>query len=279
MSNLLSAELYKLSKGKSLFLGLLVVAGLVLLLYISLLMVDRIKSGEMGNGTGGVIVFESSETMTGELGAESMMQEVGIAGVLQQIFSGHFSGLILAVIVSIFVVKEYGTGAIKNLVGKGYSRSTIFLSKLLSTILLTIFFHLAAATISILIGIPFLGEEGLSMTNWMDVALYIGLQLLFEITAAGVFVLIGELTRNLAAAIAVCIGVLLFSTSLTALLDLLCHRIGFQPTNYWFLDLMSNCPLSEFEAEFVGRSVIVSMVWFVLAAVLGVIHFQRTDVK
>ncbi len=275
MSNLLSAELYKLRKGKSLFLGLLVVAGLVLLLYISLLMVDRIKSGEMGNGTGGVIVFESSETMTGELGAESMMQEVGIAGVLQQIFSGHFSGLILAVIVSIFVVKEYGTGAIKNLVGKGYSRSTIFLSKLLSTILLTIFFHLAAATI----GIPFLGEEGLSMTNWMDVALYIGLQLLFEITAAGVFVLIGELTRNLAAAIAVCIGVLLFSTSLTALLDLLCHRIGFQPTNYWFLDLMSNCPLSEFEAEFVGRSVIVSMVWFVLAAVLGVIHFQRTDVK
>ena len=128
MSNLLSAELYKLRKGKSLFLGLLVVAGLVLLLYISLLMVDRIKSGEMGNGTGGVIVFESSETMTGELGAESMMQEVGIAGVLQQIFSGHFSGLILAVIVSIFVVKEYGTGAIKNLVRKGYSRITIFLS-------------------------------------------------------------------------------------------------------------------------------------------------------
>lgn len=279
MSNLLSAEFYKLRKGKSLFVGLLVVAALVVMLYASLVMIDKIKSGEVGNGTGGVMIFQGGETVEGESGAESMMQEVGVAGVLQQIFSGHFAGLILAVLVSIFVVREYATGAIKNLVGKGYSRSTIFLSKLLSTVVLSIVFQVAAAIISILIGIPFLGKEGLSMTNWADVALYIGLQLLFGITAAGVFVLMGELTRNLAAAIAVSIGVLLFSTSFTALLDLLFHQIGFQPTKYWFLDLMASCPLNEFDGEFLGRSVIVSAVWFILAAVLGVIHFQRADVK
>lgn len=279
MFNLLSAEFYKLRKGKSLFVGLLVVAALVVMLYASLVMIDKIKSGEVGNGTGGVMVFQSEETVQDASKAESMMQEIGVAGVLQQIFSGHFVGLILAVLVSIFVVREYGTGAIKNLVGKGYSRSAIFLSKLLSTIVLSIVFQVAAAVISILIGIPFLGSEGLSGTNWIDVAIYTGLQLLFGITATGVFVLLGELTRNLAAAIAVSIGVLMFSTSVTALLDLLFHQIGFQPTKYWFLDLMSSCPLTEFDTEFLMRSILVSAVWFVVAAALGVVHFQRADVK
>ncbi len=279
MFNLLSAEFYKLRKGKALFVGLLIVAVLVVMLYVSLMMIDKINSGEVSNGTGGVIVFENGETVAGELGTESMMQKIGIAGVLQQIFSGHFVGLILAVIVSIFVVREFGTGAIKNLVGKGYSRSTIFLSKLLSTVVLSILFQVAAAMISILIGIPFLGSEGLSIINWTDIAIYTGLQILFGITAAGIFVLMGELTRNLAAAIAVSIGVLLFSTSATALLDLLCHQVGFEPTKYWFLDLMSSCPLTEFDTEFLVRSVLVSIVWFVVAAVLGVLHFQRADVK
>lgn len=279
MFNLLSAEFYKLRKGKALFVGLLIVAALVVMLYVSLMMIDKINSGEVSNGTGGVIVFENGETVAGELGTESMMQKIGIAGVLQQIFSGHFVGLILAVIVSIFVVREFGTGAIKNLVGKGYSRSTIFLSKLLSTVVLSILFQVAAAMISILIGIPFLGSEGLSIINWTDIAIYTGLQILFGITAAGIFVLMGELTRNLAAAIAVSIGVLLFSTSATALLDLLCHQVGFEPTKYWFLDLMSSCPLTEFDTEFLVRSVLVSIVWFVVAAVLGVLHFQRADVK
>ncbi len=279
MFNLLSAEFYKLRKGKALFVGLLIVAVLVVMLYVSLMMIDKINSGEVSNGTGGVIVFENGETVAGELGTESMMQKIGIDGVLQQIFSGHFVGLILAVIVSIFVVREFGTGAIKNLVGKGYSRSTIFLSKLLSTVVLSMVFQVAAAMISILIGIPFLGSEGLSIINWTDIAIYTGLQILFGITAAGIFVLMGELTRNLAAAIAVSIGVLLFSTSATALLDLLCHQVGFEPTKYWFLDLMSSCPLTEFDTEFLVRSVLVSIVWFVVAAVLGVLHFQRADVK
>lgn len=279
MSNLLSAEFYKLRKGKAPFVGLLIVATLVVMLYVSLMMIDKINRGEVSNGTGGVMVFQSEETVQEMSETESMMQEVGIPGVLQQMFSGHFVGLILAVMVSIFVVREYGSGAIKNLVGKGYSRSTIFLSKLLSTTVLAAIFQVAAAIISILIGIPFLGKVGLSMTNWSDVAIYIGLQLLFGIAATGVFVLMGELTRNLAAAIAVSIGILLFSTSLTALLDLLCHQIGFEPTKYWFLDLMSSCPLTEFDAETLVRSVLVSVVWFAVAAVVGVIHFQRTDVK
>ena len=171
MFNLLSAEFYKLRKGKALFVGLLIVAALVVMLYVSLMMIDKINSGEISNGTGGVIVFENGETVAGELGTESMMQKIGIDGVLQQIFSGHFVGLILAVIVSIFVVREFGTGAIKNLVGKGYSRSTIFLSKLLSTVVLSMVFQVAAAMISILIGIPFLGSEGLSIINWTDIAI------------------------------------------------------------------------------------------------------------
>ena len=70
-----------------------------------------------------------------------------------------------------------------------------------------------------------------------------------------------------------------FSTTLTAGLDLVFHGVDFAPSNYWILDLLTNCPVTDFETEFMVRGVIVSLVWFVIAVVIGVVHFQKADVK
>ncbi len=279
MLNLLGGEAYKLRKGKSLFVGILVAVAIVLLLYGSLYMIDKINQGELANGTGGITVYESGGSVQEDGKSDSMMEQIGIEGVLQQMFGGHFVGLILAVLVNMFVIREYHAGAIKNLVGKGYSRRIVFFSKLLSSIVLSVIFQIVVSAVSILIGIPFLGSKGLSLTIWKDVATYAGLQLMFGITITGFFVMIGEFTRNLAAGIAVSIGILLFSTTLTEVLDLMCHKIDFKPSDYWILNLIPKCPLTEFETEFLVRGVLVSVVWFFLAVMLGAVHFTKADIK
>ncbi len=279
MHNLLHAEFFKLKKSKPMYFGILTAVALVLLLYGSLVMIDKINQGELSNGTGKVMVYQDGGQVNGAGSPVSMMEKIGVTGILQQMFGGHFTGMILAVLVSIFVIQEFGSGTIKNLVGKGYSRRKIFLSKLLSVIALAILFQAAVLAISICLGIPFMGWEAFSNTDWKDAALYAVLQMMFGITVAVIFLLVGELTRNLAAGIALSIGVLLFSTTLTAGLDLVFHGLDIQLSCYWVLDLMSSCPVTDFETEFLARSVLVSSVWFLIAAALGASHFQRADVK
>lgn len=279
MINLLSAEFYKLRKSKGIYIGVLVAAALVLLLYWSLVMIDKINQGEIANGTAGVIVSPNA----GDAGAsgtpQSMLQEIGVIGVLQQMFGGHFVGIIAAVLVSIFVIREYSAGTIKNLVGKGYSRFAIFTAKLIPVLMLMLVFESVVALVTICLGIPFMGWELFAATAWEDVAVYIGLQLMFGAAVAAIYMLVGELTRNLAAGISVSIGALMFSTTLTAGLDLVFHQMEIEPSKYWVLDLVAACPTVDFSAEFLVRSVLVSAVWFVIAAALGVLHFKRTDVK
>ncbi len=279
MINLLSAEFYKLRKSKAVYIGILVAAALALLLYGSLVMIDKINQGEVANGTAGVVVSQSGESMGADGAAKSMMEEIGVIGVLQQMFGGHFVGIIAAVLVSIFVIREFSAGTIKNLVGKGYSRSTIFFAKMIPTLTLMLVFEAAVAAVTICMGIPFMGWDLFSVTVWEDVAVYVGLQFLFGAVVAVIYLLVGELTRNLAAGISVSIGVLLFSTTLTAGLDLVFHGMAVKPSEYWVLDLMSTCPIADFPTEFIVRGVVVSLVWFLIAAVLGVLHFRKADVK
>ncbi|MCI9083783.1 MAG: ABC transporter permease subunit [Lachnospiraceae bacterium] len=277
MLNLLRAEFYKLKKSRGILIGLLVAACLALLLYGSLSLIDKINRGELANGTRGVMVYQNGESL--EMGrAESMMEQVGVAGVLQQMFSGHFVGLILAVLVNMFVIREFSSGAVKNLVGKGYSRASIFLTKMIAVITLTLLFQIAVTIVTLSMGVPFMGEVFFA-ADWREVAAYAGFQFMFGVVAAVIFMVIGELTRNLAAGIAVSIGVLIFSTTLTEVLDLVFHGINFQPSRYWVLDLAASCPVTGISSEFLIRGVLVSLIWLLLTAVLGVIHFQKADVK
>ncbi|NBH15781.1 hypothetical protein D3Z36_16895 [Lachnospiraceae bacterium] len=278
MNNLLQAEFYKLRKSKAGLIGLLTVAFLALLLYASLVMIDKISQGEMANGSAGIMVYQNGNSLE-ENGDESIREQVGVTGVLRQMFGGHFVGIILAVLVSIFVIQEFSNGTIKNLVGKGYARTKIFLAKMLAAIVLTLIFETIALLVTVCLGVPFMGGEIYAATVWSDVAVYAALQLLFGVAIAVIFLLVGELTRNLAAGIAVSIGVLMFSTTLTAGLDLIFHGWKGKPSDYWILDLMSGCPVTDFSSEFIMRSVLVSVVWLLLAAVLGALHFQKADVK
>lgn len=151
MINLLSAEFYKLRKSKAVYIGILAAAALALLLYGSLVMIDKINQGELANGTGGVVVSQNGVEMDGS--SESMLLQIGV------------------------------------------------------------------------------------------------------------------------------VGVLLFSTTLTAGLDLVFYGMGMQLSKYWVLDLLASCPITDFTSEFLMRGVLVSVVWFVTAAALGVVHFLKSDVK
>lgn len=274
MINILSGEWYKIRKEKTFYVCLMSVVILVGLLYFTLFMVDEIRNQQPAEGGTGIYVYSAGE----ELGEGPYIQQVGIMGVLQQMLNGHFTTFIMAVFASIFVIKEYTDGAVKNIVGKGYSRASVFLSKLLITELAAMVILGVTFVFCVLAGGLLMGKEGFSSMNRGETAAYMGMQMIISMSVTGIAVLVGELTRNLAAGISISAGIIIFSTSLAAGADTLLSRLNIQPSRYWPLSLQMECPVSGMEQEFVMRGIGASLTWLFLAVFLGILHFQKADV-
>ena len=83
MFNLLSGEFYKLKKSKSLLVCCAITAVFVLVLYGMLMIVDKVRRGEIENGTGGIIYVSGEEV---DENAKSLFDEITVMEVLRQMF-------------------------------------------------------------------------------------------------------------------------------------------------------------------------------------------------
>ena len=114
MCRLLNAELYKLRKSKSFYTCTILTVVLVIAMFAVFLTADNIQNGKMENGTGGVVVSISQESPT-EASA-SIWDTIQLMDILRQIFSGDVVALFIGTFISIFVISEFSTGMLKNVV-------------------------------------------------------------------------------------------------------------------------------------------------------------------
>lgn len=277
MINLLHAECCKLKKSRS-FLGCAIaIVCLVIMVFLMLTIAQKIQNGEIENGTAGVIVTQGDQPIEEANGA--IFEELGVLEILQQMFSGDFMALVIAIFCGIFIASEYGCGTFKNIVGKGYSRSSIYLSRLIAAIAAVILLILFGMVINLLCGIIFIGPEGFAGTFWKDLAVYMGLQIVIGSALTTVFVLIGEVCRNLGGSISLGIAVAVFSMLLTGALDMIFTHTDFTPSEYWLMDMSTRCPVTGFETDYVIKTILISAVWLAAAAAVGMWHFCRADIK
>lgn len=279
MINLLNGEFYKLQKSKCFYVCSIVMIAFVLFLYGSLKLVDKIQQGEVENGSMGVVVSEDAMEEA-EGNTESIFEQIGILDVLQQMFR-TFSGIITAIFAAIFVYGEYGNGAIKNITGKGYGRWKIFGSKYVVTTIAAILMTIVMIIATVLFGIVFKGTEGFTGEFYKNFCNYIGIQLLLGAALTGLIISINEFCRNLGTGIAISICALCFSDLITMGLDLIIKylKLDFRISDYWLLDLMGSCPLTDIDSSFAIRAVTTAVLWIVFSFGIGVLHFNKADIK
>lgn len=274
MLNLLRGEFYKLRKSKSFYACCIAMVACVLLLYGMLWLADRIQQGEIENGSYGVVVGE--ESLNQEKG--SIWNEISVLDIEQSMCSS-FASVIIAMFGAIFIVAEYGNGAVKNITGKGHHRWKVFFAKYAVTTAGAVMLLMVMILAVLLLGCIFLGTENWNRTFWKDFLAYNGLQLLFGTVLIGIVAAISEVCRSLGAGISGSIGVVLFSSMITSGLDLVFHRWNFKATDYWVMDLIGDCPLTNMDSTFAIRAVVSSVIWLILFAGIGVWHFQKADIK
>ncbi len=276
MINLLNGEWYKLGKSRSFLVCCICIVASVCLLYGMLFLVDEVQKGNVENGTAGVFVtVDGQEPLSGQ----SVFESVTVGEILQNIMV-VFVVLISGIFNIIFVVGEYGNGAMKNLAGKGYSRGKIFAAKHMVCMLTTEIMVLLSAILNYALGCIFIGKACLEGAVLKDYVIYVLLISALVVAINSIIAVISEISRSLAVGIVVVVCVAGgISSLLFNALDLLLHNFSVQPSSYWLTNLMEECPVSGFETEIVLRIVISVVVWFGVSFAAGMWHFHKADIK
>lgn len=278
MINLLKGEVYKLLKSRAFYVTCLVGIVSVIFLYGMLITASKIQNGEVENGSVGVVV--SDEEMQGS--SVPILEELTTLDILQQMYP-NFTVFFIAVFISIFVIGEYTNGVIKNIVGKGYARWKIFISKYVMSVLAASFLMILTTVVTVIIGSIVGAGQAAGGVLFADILKYVGIQLLLCIAYCGVVVTVSELCRSLGAGIAVNFAIATFSVIVVIALDHLVQLIlpqsDFRVSSYWLIGLMSECPVKDIGVEVVLHIVIVSVIWIIITAGIGIFHFKKSDVK
>lgn len=277
MFNLFGAEFYKWRKSKSFYICLLSAVVCVVLIWLSFLLADKVESGQVENGTMGITVSE--ETL--EEGQNiSFLDEVNMMQIVQTFVGGGFSTLFMAIFICIWVVGEYTNGAVKNVVGKGYSRNSIFLTKYFSAVLTSLALDIAIIIVAVLAGVAVMGTARIGDTFWQDCLAYVGVQLMLGVAYSGMIATISELTRSLAAGISIGIFLAALSSTFANGLDLLFRtiHIDLKVSDYWITSVIENCPIEGINLDVVGGAIGVTAMWTVISLMIGIVHFHEADV-
>lgn len=274
MINLLRGEIYKLFRSKSVYVCSIVGVVFVLLLYGMFSLAAAMQEGEVENGSYGMVVENS------EMEEAAVWDEINVPMMVQMMFSS-VGILIVTIFTSVHIFGEYGNGAIKNVVGKGYGRGKIFVSRYLSAIVGSFFIETIMILSVLLCETVILDAERLSVSLMISMGKYVGVQFVLTAAFTGIMVMISQMCRNLGVGIAIGVGLVMFSSFVTMALNavLSYFSINVDVKEYWVVELISNCPVLDMPGEFVIRTIICAVVWCVLAYVAGNIHFGKADVK
>jgi ABC-type transport system involved in multi-copper enzyme maturation permease subunit len=253
--NIIKAEFYKLGKAKLFFvcLCLCVVLGSVATVAMKL-----------GIGQGDDL-------------AETTFSGVEMIGFALDIGT-PIPQIIIALFIAFFAANEFQSGAIKNYISKGVSRTGLYLSKLavcgMAALVLLIGF-MASACVT---GTISLGFDPLGVATFSNVATMVFSELLLMLGLASVSVFFSIWLRNFGASI---VASILMVALLPMILPVFDYFLGggVMLSNYWIPDNITALATLVPASGAVLRGVIVALCYLVGGTILGCVLLKKQDIK
>jgi len=281
MKNLMSADFYKIFRNKSLLvctiITIVLAIGSVFLLDFAYSFTETIGA-EISVSEEDAIV-QDSENISADSGAF-------VRPEANEMFPSSVGGnvsIFVAIIVAIFVGAEFNFGTIKNTATKAYSRSKIYVSKLVvslivSDLLFILYAGLFMLTATILwgFGTPAAGFGIMALKLFL-------LQMLLNSALTSLFVTSAFLLRQSGTAMALNLCIALEATTFIFMLaDMLIQRImntDFALTDYLITTNITALSTQDLTNSLTVRSLLVGIGFTVAAIIVGLINFNRRDIK
>lgn len=266
MLNLLRADFYKLFRAKSFYICAVIAAVLSVL---------------------GVVLLNNS--INSELGIDASL--LGYDGLYALITGVSQATLFITIMNSIFVPSEFAHGTIKNIASRGFSRWSIYLSKLIIAAFISVVYILICATCSFALGSAMWGMGEIDRAVFLDVARMLGLFLLAEIAMQSIFVMFGFFIRHTGGTSFTNLGItILASTLILQVLNFGINSLSkcseklaaletFDVTDYWPATYFARYLSFDILPSDVTTGIIVCCVYIVVTTALGIFSFYKKDIK
>lgn len=274
MGSILNSDFYKLFKMKSFYICLIISAVLgffeILMIQLSNNMMLEVQN------EAGVVVNDLTVTMK---------------DCLQSVFNNGDFSIIVIIAIVLFVTVEYSSGTLKNLVGRGCSRSKLFLSKTVTSVVEALLLYAAFAVCYIVSGFAMLSTDGIDNEFVSRLLLTYAVQILIVIAGVCVMVAVSTLLRSKGGAIAV----LICANILVPMIIQIIYMVSFSGDNvnemvdavsgksgalsqYWIFMTASNVWGNIANGE-VYISLIIPVVYIIASVAVGLAVFKKRDIK
>ena len=265
MINLIGAELYKLKKSMSYKVALILAVVFSMITYF---VYAVFQSGfvDISGGTNAVIMESLSNS--------------DILDILRQMFANTNTLIFVTIFLCLFAIGDYRSGAIKNFVGKGVRREKLYFARFLIAELGAVTIYLLTAAVVLVGGIFCYGSETINGTFFHDFIVYLTIHLIYLVSYTAIILLICEITRNVAGILLSILGILMLSSPILSVIDLLINTLGIQLeiSDYWIMSLITSCPVNDIPTQFIIRSVIVAGVWMIVTLTGGILCHRWRDI-
>lgn len=281
MLNLLKSDFYKLGKARYFWVCLIITAilaaGTVFLMDFAYKMAGDQMASQMDQKQ--QAMDENGINITTQ-GVPESREELSAAGQIVTFFAGNTT-LILAVLISLFVGSEFNHGTIKNIASKNYSRSQIYVSKLAASVICGILFTLIYAAVSMAAATILWGFGDVAAGFWPVILKSVGLELLLTCAFVSIFVMFSMLIRQNGGSLATNICFLEFVSLIVMLGEMLIKKISGKEvilSNY-LIDTNMKAITAGLDKTIAIRSLCVAIGFFLAAMLIGMLSFQKRDIK
>ena len=260
MLNLMKADMYRIVRGKGLYISLALILGFVMLtLFV-------FRSASMGVGV-----------------QEYTPAEAYITGAVASFLAlGNVAGMVHIFFIPMFIVvaiAAFSSGAVKNELTVGISRGKFYLTKFALSALLSLFLLLFNLGFSILLALPIDGVGNWGDGHITNLLQSFALQTLVMLALVSVGIFFSFVTRKTAATIGIFLAFVFVPSLVLAIM-----AEGFE----WAMDLLrfdlasqlqffANVSLVD-DAQIV-RGVVLAVGYVVVPTVAGLAIFKRAEIK
>lgn len=281
MLHLIQSDLYKLRKAKSFWICIIVA---VVLSSVMMFFLDFTYKA-MGNVQSQA---QADEQMLQENGVNISMgnlpanhDDLSASALLLSQFASNTS-ILMAVFLSLFVGSEFTHGTMKNLASKNFSRTQIYLSKLIVGIGASFFLTLlsVAASTTVATALWGFGDVSSSMKSTLIKGSLI--ELLLIAAFASLFIMFSMLVRQNGASLATNICVLEFVSLFIMIGEMLFKKL-FRKTvtlsDYLLSMNMNEVATNTLTGKLMTRSILVGIFFLVVSTCIGLYTFNKRDIK
>ena len=198
--------------------------------------------------------------------------------------NSNLSIMLIGILTSIFIAKDYNSGIIKDTVSSHIPRHIIYFSKVIVTLMAVFLLHMIVVSFTGVASSIFLGYSdsvSLNYSEWLKIldSFFSTFYVLVAFTA--LFSLISTKIRSLGPSIGINVGIVIFAGLVIYLISII-HSSLNNITNYWLSNninsIVNSALIPEYSSD-MPNAITVSTIYIMLSVIMGIFVFKKQDIK